>query len=140
MGKALKSAAQATSNWVASMQNVTQKVTQGVQAVTQAPGIAAAAQQSAYLAGVQQSAGKWATNVAAVPLASWQQSMVSKGAPRMASGATAAQGKMQSAMTRVMGMIQNAISGLPARGPRGSNQGRMTQFSDAMHQAAMSGS
>jgi hypothetical protein len=129
----------AAQNWVSAMQGVSAKVTQGVQSVTQAPGQAAAAQQGAYLAGVNASAAKWAARVAAVPLASWQQAMVSKGIPRMAQGAQASQGKYTQAMQTWLPRVQQIVSSLPARGPKGTNQARMTQFSDAMHQAAAQG-
>lgn len=136
MAKTLKTAQQAAANWLSGMQNVTAKVTQGVQAVQTAPGQAAAAAQSSYLQGVNANVGKWAQNVAAVPLSTWQQAMITKGAPRMASGAQAAQGKYTAAAQTNQSRIAAAIASLPPRGPKGSNNARSAGFADAMHAAA----
>lgn len=136
--KALKSAAEAAANWLAAMQNVTAKVQAGAARVTQAPGAAAAANQSGYLAGVAQSAGKWARNVAAVTLQQWQAAVAAK-AGNISTGARAAASKQSAAMSKVMGMVANARASLPPRGPKGTNNGRSAAFSDAMHAAAQQG-
>jgi hypothetical protein len=83
----------ATAKWVNNLSNATTQITDGVNAVTQAPGQAAAAKVQTWLARIQASAQKWQTNVAAVSLGDWQQAMIKVGIPRVASGAQAKQGK-----------------------------------------------
>ena len=83
----------ATAKWVANLSNSTQHITDGVNSVTVAPGQAAARQVQTWLARIQASAQKWATNVSAVSLQEWQTAMIKVGIPRIASGAQAKQGK-----------------------------------------------
>lgn len=83
-----------TAKWVAGLSGATAQITAGVNAVTRAPGAAAAANVQVWLARVQASAQKWQTNVGRVPLADWQRSMIEKGIPRIAQGAQANQDKM----------------------------------------------
>lgn len=85
--------ASATTKWVNNLSNATSSITAGVNAVTVAPGAAAAAQVNTWLARIQQSAQKWAKNVGGVTLQQWQQSMISVGIPRIAQGAQAKQSK-----------------------------------------------
>jgi ABC-type Co2+ transport system permease subunit len=69
-------------------------ITAGVNAVTVAPGIKAAAKKALWLAKVTASVDKWARNVSAVPLATWQQAMLTTGLQRLQTGATAGQPKV----------------------------------------------
>ena len=119
-------------NWLAKMGSAQQAVQAGVQAVTIAPGQAAAAQKNAYAQGVAQSVDKWATNVAAVPLQTWQNAMITKGAPRMATGAQQAQSKVAAFHAQLGPYQDNLKASLPARGPKGSNTGRMLAWHDGM--------
>ena len=75
------------------LSNATSSITDGVNKVSVAPGQLAAAQVNTWLARIQQSAQKWANNVGAVSLASWKESMISVGIPRIAQGAQAKQSK-----------------------------------------------
>jgi hypothetical protein len=85
----------ATAKWVRNIGNSTQSITDGVNAMTgQAPGAKAAAQVNVWLQRIQQSAQKWAKNVSAVDLPTWQAAMIA-GIPKIASGAQAKQGKYQ---------------------------------------------
>ena len=100
MSRAVQSAAQMAANYQAGMSNpqTAAKYTAGVQAVTVAPTAAAATDQAMqkYIAGVQQSvtSGKRAASLNAVTLQQWQQATISKGAPRLQSGAAQAQPKV----------------------------------------------
>lgn len=79
--------------WKSRLSAATQEITNGVNNVTQAPGLAAAAKQQKWLNGVNAAADKWKRNVSAVSLQSWQQSMTTIGVPRVAQGAQAKQQK-----------------------------------------------
>lgn len=68
----------------------------GVERVTEAPGIAAAAAQDKMLAGIEEAirSGKWAERVAAVPLQEWKDAMLTKGLGRVSTGIDAAAPKV----------------------------------------------
>jgi hypothetical protein len=80
-------------------------ITAGVQAVTIAPGIKAAAAKALWLAKVTASVDKWAKNVSAVSLSSWQNDMLTKGLQRLATGATAGQPKVAAFMSQFLPYI-----------------------------------
>lgn len=82
----------ATSKWVSRMQAAGPQITEGVNAVTTAPGVSAAKQSAKWLAKLQAAQGKWAKNVAAVSLSDWQTAMTSRGIPNISTGVTAKQG------------------------------------------------
>ena len=124
----------AAQKWASAMAGASASYTAGVQAVTVAPGQKAAASQANYLAGVQNKVGEWAANVAAVGLGEWQNAAVNKGAPRLGSGATAAQGKFTTFLQALLQYEQNQLGALPPRGPKGSNDQRMIAWSHAMQQ------
>lgn len=125
---AIPSADQAAAAWAQRLASSTDRITQGVQAVTTAPGQAAARQKAVYQQNVVAATDKWATRVASVSLGEWQQAMVEKGAPRIASGAQAAQGKVQEFMGQLLPHIASQVSALPPRGGLDQNINRMTQF------------
>lgn len=118
--------------WAQRLAGSTDRIQSGVQAVTTSPGQAAARQKSAWVNNVQASADKWAARTAAVPLTDWQQATISKGVPRIASGAQTAQPKFQAFMTQLLPHIQSSVNALPARGNLEQNITRMTQFTRAM--------
>lgn len=82
----------ATAKWAQRMQASGQQITEGVNAVTVAPGVQAAKQSATWIAKLQASVPKWTKNVAAVSLQSWQSSMIDKGIPAIAAGVQAKQG------------------------------------------------
>jgi phosphatidate phosphatase APP1 len=128
-----QTSAQIAANWAQRLGASSDKMTAGVNAVTVAPGQAAARQKSVYLQNVQAAADKWAKNVSAVPLSDWQQAYITKGIPRIASGATAAQSKMQNFMDKLLPFQSQALSALPARGTYEQNKNRATMWMDKMH-------
>jgi hypothetical protein len=126
--------AQLAKKWASNLGSATTNITAGVQGVTVAPGQAAARQKDVWLQKIQESQDKWASAVAAVPLADWQNAMVQKGIPRIASGATAATGKFESFMGKLLPYEQNAIQSLEKRGTLENNINRMVAFTRRMAQ------
>lgn len=118
---AIPTAQQAASRWTNNLSGASDRIQAGVQAVTTSPGAAAARQKSLYLQQVQAKADKWAANVGKVTTADWQQATLSKGLPRIASGATAAQPKFEQFMGRFLPHMQNVVNGLPPRGTMEQN-------------------
>jgi hypothetical protein len=128
-------AAQATSAWSTNFAAAGTKYTNGINAVTVAPGQLAAAQQAAYLANVQASANIWAAKVAAVPLAAWKTAATTTGAARLATGATKGDPKMQAFFTAFLPVLDNIVTGLPARGTFSQNMARFQAYATALHNA-----
>lgn len=135
MAKVMATAADAAQRWQQNFGAAGQRWAQGIESVTTAPGVAAAAAQDRYLAGVQSNVGKWARNTAAMPLATWKQIAVQKGQSRLASGAQAGLSKYQAAIGKVLDAQKSIIAGLPPRGTVEQNIQRSSQFQMAMHQA-----
>lgn len=106
----------------------------GVQGVTVSPGQAAARQQDVWAQNTVAAKSTWAKNVQ-VPLASWQQDMLTKGKDRIQSGAAAAVPKMEQFLTKLAPVVNNAKAQLPPRGTYAQNKARATQMMDALHAA-----
>src|SRR5216683_3148912 len=103
-------------NWAQRLGASTQAYTDGVNGVTVAPGQLAAAAKDRWLQNTTAAAPRYAANSAAVQLPTWQQAAISKGAPRLSSGASAAQPKMEQTFAKLFPAIRNAVGSLPARG------------------------
>lgn len=106
----------------------------GVMKVTVAPGQAAARQADAWANNTVAAKATWQKNVQ-VPLAQWQQDMLTKGKDRVATGATAAQDKMATFLAKLAPVTDQAVRSLPARGSYAQNKQRANQMMDAMHAA-----
>jgi hypothetical protein len=109
----------ATSKWVTNLSGATTAITAGVNAVTEAPGVAAAKQVNVWLQRIQQSQQKWAKNVAAVSLTEWQDSMTKLGIPRIAQGAQEKQGKYAAFATKFFPYLQQGVNQVKAM-PKGT--------------------
>lgn len=108
----------AAQKWAQNFAAAGPAVQAGVQAVTEAPTLKAAARQDAYVRGVQAAAnsGKWAAGLRKVSLQSWQQSMLTKGVQNMNSGAQAGKSKMQAHLAAFiphMEMIRAQLDSMP---------------------------
>lgn len=111
--------------WASGLAGSTQKITEGVNGVMTAPGQAAARQKGVWLQNTQASVDKWASRTAAVPLGDWQQAMTSKGIPRIAAGAQAAQPKMAAFLGAFLPHVEAGQRALPPRGGMEQNIQRM---------------
>lgn len=116
----------AAQRWAQNLGASTQKITDGINAVTESPGQAAARQKAVYVQRVNASADKWATNVAAVSVQEWKDAAITKGVARIAGGATAAQPKFANFMQQFLPHVQQVKSTLPPRGDIEANIARMT--------------
>jgi len=112
----------AAQKWATKMAGASQFYTAGVQAVQEAPGAAAARQAQVAAQNYQAriNDGSWAKRVGAVTLGSWQQAAITKGAPRLASGAQAAQPKVQAFLTDFLPFEQNVVNQVKSSMPRGT--------------------
>lgn len=123
---------QIAARWSQNLGSSTQRITDGVNATTVAPGQAAARQKDVWVQRVTASRDKWATNTAAVSLQEWQQAMIGKGVQRVSQGASAAQPKFASFMGQLLPHIERGRSQLPPRGDLEANINRMVTFSRHM--------
>lgn len=87
-------------------------MTIGVNAVTEAPGKAAAAKQAKMRANLLKSIddGTWAQRVGAVTLAEWKEQMLTKGLPRVAAGIDGAAAKTEDFFAQLFA-YQDGIKG-----------------------------
>lgn len=131
---AKRTASQVAAKWAQAMGAATTAYKQGVAAVTVAPGQLAARAATTWAANVAASKSKYSRNVAAVGLSTWQNATSTKGAQRLASGATAAQGKFQTVMTSLLDYITRGTAQLPARGNLEANIARSAAWQRYMAQ------
>lgn len=120
--------------WAQNLAGANARMQAGAQAVTTPPGQAAAAQQAVWLANVTASAPLWAQKVSAVTLPQWQQAYITKGLPRVATGAQAAQASFATTLGKILTAERAIVAGLPARGNLQANIARATAFMQAMAQ------
>lgn len=104
----------ATAKWVQNLSAAADRMTAGANAVTKAPGVAAAAAADKWLQRVTAAKSKFATNVAAVSLQSWQQSYINVGVPRVAQGAQAKQNKVLDFQTQFLPYLSRGLSTIDA--------------------------
>jgi hypothetical protein len=127
-------AAAAAQNWQNGFSGAGTKYTDGINAVTVAPGQLAAAQKALYVANVQAAANTWASKVGSVSLQDWKNAATSTGAQRLATGATKGAPKMQAFMTNFLPALSSIVDGLPARGTFEQNLQRFSSYATALHQ------
>ena len=111
----------------------------GVNKVTEAPGMKAAARADAMVMGVQEAvaSGKWQAKVGGVPLESWKQSTATLGAQRIGQGVAQAETKMQQFGAKLIPFQDTLKAALDAQAPRGGfeeNMTRMNMWARGMHE------
>lgn len=139
MAKPVPSAAAAGAAWNTGFSGASQKWMDGVNAVQQAPGMAAAAAADRMLANFQAALPKYKANVAGVTLQEWQGACKNKGMTRFASGAAAGQAKYIAKMGQVLPAIQQIRDALPPRGDINANLERARQMALGLNQRAAQG-
>jgi hypothetical protein len=112
---------QATAKWLARLSASTTQITDGVNAVTVAPGTKAAASKDLWAQRVAAAKDKWASRVGSVSLQSWQQSMINVGIPRIAQGAQQKQGKTLAFMQQFLPYLDTGVAKIKAM-PKGDLQ------------------
>lgn len=130
---AMPSASDAAQRWAQQFGASGARWSAGVQAVTVAPGQLAARQKQLWLQNTTAAVDRYAANSAKVTLQDWQNAAITKGAPRLASGAQAAQPKVEAAFAKLFPFIQSTVNALPPRGDIEANIVRMSQFARNMH-------
>lgn len=114
--------------WKRNISAATPDIQAGIQATTEAPGLKAAAQSGAYLAGVQNNVDKWKKNVAAVSVDEWKR-LALAGVGRIAQGAAAKQGRVEAFNSQFyphLERVQQELKTIP-RGSLEQNLARMLQ-------------
>jgi hypothetical protein len=110
---------QISQKWLTNFGNATTAMTQGVQAVQQAPGAKAAAAAQLWITRLQQSQAKWANRVGAVTLAEWQNAMIELGIPRAQQGAQSKQNNYTTFITAYMQFLSGQVATIRAM-PKGT--------------------
>lgn len=105
----MQSPQQVAQKFASNLGSATTSITNGVNAVTTAPTAAAAASVSKWQAKMAQpsTASKFVSGLQGVSLQQWQQAMINKGVPRIASGAQAAIPKMTAFYQEFLPFVAN---------------------------------
>lgn len=129
----LANPAAAATKWANNLGAATQAYTDGVNGVTVPPGQLAAAAAPLWLANTQASLPRFKTNSAAVTKEAWANAAITKGAPRLATGAQAAEAKVAAVFGKLFVAINSAVGQLPPRGTIQQNIARSSAFALAMN-------
>lgn len=114
---------QIADKWAANMGGSVEAMKAGINAVTEAPTMKAAAAVDRQVAGVVAAAasGKTQRALQAVSLESWKQAILTKGIGRVATGAAAAKNKMAAFMNEFLPFERSLVQSLPPRGDLETN-------------------
>lgn len=129
---AMPDAATAAQRWVQNFGASGAKWAAGVQSVTVAPGALAARAKNLWAQNTAAAVDRYAANSAKVSLQDWQSQTINKGQGRLASGAQAAQSKVEGAFARLFPHIQATVNSLPPRGDLEANIARSAAFARGM--------
>lgn len=129
---------QAQAKWARNTAAAGPSITDGVNAVTQAPGVKAAANKAGWLAGVNASADKWAQKVAAVPLSEWQASMIAA-IPRVTQGVQAKQAKYGAFAAKFFPYVAQGAASVQSMPSGGLENGINRAVAMMRHNAAFKG-
>lgn len=98
--------------WARRTSAATADYTKGIQRVTEAPGVKAAAKQDKFVARLMESIndGTWARRVSGVSLQEWKDAAINKGSGRISAGVQAAQADMQKFGTELLAQIDTVVA------------------------------
>ena len=116
---AAPSGTDAAAKWASGLAQAQSRMAAGADSVTVSPGALAARAADRYLAGVQANVDKFKRNAGNVSTEAWREAYKTKGLPRVASGATAAQPAFAAVMDKLIPYMKQAQ--LPARGTMEQN-------------------
>jgi hypothetical protein len=136
---AMPSPADAAARWAQNLGAAGQRYTDGVNAVKVAPGTLAARAGDLWANNTVAAKPRFIANSQRVTLSDWQAAASGKGAARLASGAQAAQPKMEQALVKVFGWINQVVGSLPPRGDIEANIARAGAFARGMNRLKMQG-
>jgi hypothetical protein len=125
---------QAAADWASRLSQSGDKIARGIDAVQTAPGQLAAAQSEVWAANTIGAKDKWKRNTASVGLQEWKDAAKNKGVPRIAQGATAAEGKMATFLGELFPHIDRVKGTLKPRGNLEQNIARSADFARGMAQ------
>jgi len=139
----MKNANEVAEKWARKLGQSTEDIRRGVTRVTENPADKAIAKEDKLVANFNAAVqeGKWRRGLQRVTLADWQKSMIEKGIPRVASGAQAAQPKMQKFMEELLPFVESAkaeIENMPDLSLE-DNINRMVAYTRRMSQFKRSG-
>lgn len=128
---------QVADKWARRLKAAGQDMRDGVQAVTQAPGVKAAQKAQKMLEGIQRAIqnGTWQRAVASVSLEDWKRAMIDKGVGRVSAGVDNAMPKMTVMADKLMsaiGQVQGSIANMPDNTFE-DRLARMNKFITGMH-------
>jgi len=104
----------ATTKWVQNIGSATERMKQGANNVTVAPGVKAAAAADKWLANVQRAQAKFKNNVGRVSLQEWKDAYINVGIPRVSQGAQAKQAKYTAAMDAFLPYLTQGVAKIDA--------------------------
>lgn len=136
---AMPDAATAAQRWAQNFGASGTKWADGVNGVTVAPGALAARAKNLWAQNTAAAVDKFAANSARVTLQDWQSQTIAKGQGRLASGAQAAQGKVETVFARLFPFIAQQVASLPPRGDLEANIVRSATFARNMAKFKMGG-
>lgn len=137
MARIKLTADQASEKWGRNLKNAGEDIRNGVNNVTEAPGMKAAAAQDKMLRNLTEAitSGRWKAAVAKVSLQDWKDSMLNKGVARLSTGVDGAMPKVQRAMAENFKNIEEVL-GQVDRMPSNTFEDkmqRMVAFATGMH-------
>lgn len=123
--------------WGRRLKGSTEDIRRGIQRVTEAPGVAAAAAQDLMKSKINEAIdnGTWASQVRSVTLQDWQGAATNKGLQRIGAGVDAAQPRQVAMAERLLAAV-DASAAAARRLPKGTLEdsiNRMTTFAREMN-------
>lgn len=108
-------AEQFANRWKTGLQNSSQKIEDGVNAVSENPCELAAAQADLWATNTAKAKDKFRNNLRKVSTQQWKQATIQKGIPALMNSIDMAESKVQTAGAKIIAAVNNGLSNLPPR-------------------------